>query len=140
MALEQLRLVALPGIPLVQPGDDLTDLILDGVAAAGEELVIGDVLVVAQKIVSKVEDRYVDLRRVTPSERASELAQHTDKDPRLVELILSESVEVLRHRPGALIVVHRLGIVLANAGIDRSNVEPERGSDRVLLYDHIYSR
>jgi len=133
VALEQLRLVALPGIPLVQPGDDLTDLILDGVAAAGEELVIGDVLVVAQKIVSKAEDRYVDLRRVTPSERASELAQHTDKDPRLVELILSESVEVLRHRPGALIVVHRLGIVLANAGIDRSNVEPERGGDRVLL-------
>ena len=133
MALDRLRLVALPGIPLVQPGDDLAALILDGLAAAGEELAVGDVLVVAQKIVSKAENRYVDLHRVTPSEKATELARQTDKDPRLVELILSESVEVLRHRPGALIVVHRLGIVLANAGIDRSNVEPEIGADRVLL-------
>jgi coenzyme F420-0:L-glutamate ligase / coenzyme F420-1:gamma-L-glutamate ligase len=88
------------------------------------------VLAVAQKIVSKAEGRMVDLRKVTPSARAKSLAQATGKDARLVELILSESAEVLRHRPGVLIVVHRLGIVLANAGIDQSNVG---GSNHALL-------
>jgi coenzyme F420-0:L-glutamate ligase/coenzyme F420-1:gamma-L-glutamate ligase len=129
----ELRLIALPGIPLVKPGDDLVALILDGLAAAGESLRTGDVLVIAQKIVSKAEDRYVDLREVVPSSRARELAALCDKDPRLVELILSEAAQVLRHRPGVLVVVHRLGFVLANAGIDHSNVEPVEGTERVLL-------
>ncbi len=115
------------------PGDDLAELILEGIMTAGETLGTGDVLVIAQKIVSKAEDRYVDLHDVEPSSRARELADLCDKDPRLVELILSESTEVLRHRPGVLIVVHRLGFVAANAGIDYSNVEPIEGTERVLL-------
>lgn len=129
----RLQLVALPGIPLVKPDDDLVGFILDGVTAADESLRPGDVLVIAQKIVSKAEGRYVDLRRITPSARAQELAERCFKDPRMLELILSESTEVLRCRPGLVIVVHRLGVVLANAGIDASNVEPEGDAERVLL-------
>ncbi len=129
----KLQLIALPGIPLVKPGDDLAHFILGGVAAADESLSTGDVLVIAQKIVSKAENRYVDLRQVTPSARARELADLCHKDPRLVELILSESDEVLRCQPGIVIVVHRLGIIFANAGIDSSNVEPEGEAERVLL-------
>jgi coenzyme F420-0:L-glutamate ligase/coenzyme F420-1:gamma-L-glutamate ligase len=122
----RLHATALPGIPLVAPGDDLTALILAGVAAASETLRDRDVLVVAQKIVSKAEGRAVDLRTVTPSPRARTLAAEVDKDPRLVELILAESDEILRTRPGLLIVQHRLGLVLANAGIDQSNIDGER--------------
>jgi coenzyme F420-0:L-glutamate ligase/coenzyme F420-1:gamma-L-glutamate ligase len=129
----RLELIALPDIPLVHPGDDLSELIAAGLERAGAELQDGDVLVVAQKIVSKSEGRFADLDTVTPSTRAVELAEKTDKDPRLVELILSESKEVLRYRPGVLIVVHRLGFVLANAGIDSSNVAPQNDGHRVLL-------
>ncbi len=117
----------------MKPGDDLADLILDGLTAARRMLDEGDVLVVAQKIVSKAEGRYVDLRQIEPSPRARELAAQCRKDARLVELILSESTEVVRYRPGVLVVVHRLGVVLANAGIDHSNVEPANGAERVLL-------
>jgi coenzyme F420-0:L-glutamate ligase/coenzyme F420-1:gamma-L-glutamate ligase len=129
----RLQLVTLPGLPLVGPDDDLVALILDGVEAAATRLENGDVLVVAQKIVSKAEGRIVDLAQVTPSPRARELAALCDKDPRLVEVILAESVEVVRHRPGVLVVEHRLGIILANAGIDRSNVESDGDSENVLL-------
>ncbi len=129
----KLELVALPGLPLVETDDDITALILDGVARAGTELEDGDVLVIAQKIVSKAEGQIVDLFQVTPSARAEELAILCDKDPRLVEVILGESVEVVRHRPGVLVVEHRLGVVLANAGIDRSNVESDGDSENVLL-------
>ena len=92
-----------------------------------------DVFVVAQKIVSKAEGRYVDLRRVSPSRRAIELGELSDKDPRLVEVILGESDEVLRCRGGLLIVRHRLGFVMANAGVDQSNLEPDEDAERVLL-------
>jgi coenzyme F420-0:L-glutamate ligase/coenzyme F420-1:gamma-L-glutamate ligase len=92
----------------------------------------GDVLVVAQKIVSKAEDRFVALATVTPSARATEIAGETGKDPRLVEVILSESKRVVRTRRDLIIVEHRLGIVLANAGVDQSNVGTD-ASDRVLL-------
>jgi coenzyme F420-0:L-glutamate ligase / coenzyme F420-1:gamma-L-glutamate ligase len=92
-----------------------------------------DVLVVAQKIVSKAEDRYVDVEMVEPSERAIALAAEVDKDPRFVEVVLSESRRVVRHRPGLLIVEHRLGFVMANAGIDHSNVAAGDGGERVLL-------
>ncbi len=132
MSASQMQLIALPGLPMVRPGDALADQILAGVAAAGETLRTGDVLVVAQKIVSKAEGRYADIRDVTPSARAQELAADVHKDPRLVELILSETQSVLRHRPGVLVVVHRLGYVMANAGIDHSNVGPD-GDDHVLL-------
>ena len=127
------ELRALPGIPMVKPGDDLATLIREGLARAGLELRMGDVIVVAQKIVSKAEGRTVDLASVTPSPRAIELGAEVMKDPRLVELILSESVRVVRSRPNVLIVEHRLGFVMANAGIDQSNVAPQDGIERALL-------
>jgi coenzyme F420-0:L-glutamate ligase/coenzyme F420-1:gamma-L-glutamate ligase len=120
-------------LPLVEPGDDLAGLLLAAVADAGESLRVGDVLVLAQKIVSKAEDRYVELSTVSPSERARSLAAKVDKDPRLVEVILSESNEVVRHRIGVLVVEHRNGYVLANAGIDQSNIEHSEEGERVLL-------
>jgi len=129
----RLELIALPGIPPVARGDDLARLIVDAMRAASLAFAAGDVLVVAQKIVSKAEDRFADLRAVTPSAEAIRLAGETDKDPRLVELILSESQRVLRARQGVLIVVHRRGWVLANAGIDASNVGPGADGERVLL-------
>src|SRR3954468_10079002 len=99
-----LTLTALPDVPSIRPGDDLPAIIGRGVAALGEALQPGDILVLAQKIVSKAEDRYVSLASVEPSEQARALAPLVEKDPRLVQLILDESTEVLRHRPGALIV------------------------------------
>lgn len=126
----QMTLTALPGLPLVQPGDDLAGLILAGLQRAELDLQDGDVLAVAQKVVSKSEGRLVELGQVQVSERAANLAAQVDKDPRLVELILSESRSVLRTRPGLIIVEHRLGFVCANAGIDHSNVE---GDEQVLL-------
>ncbi len=129
----RLQLIALPGIPLVQPGDDLGELIAAALDRADEALAGGDVIVVAQKIVSKAEGRYADLAQVEPTPRAIDLAAETDKDPRLVQLILDEANEVLRHRRGVLVVVHRLGFVMANAGIDSSNVGPDADGERVLL-------
>lgn len=121
---------ALQGIPDVNAGDNLAALLAQ---AMPSEAISGDVLIVAQKIVSKAEGRVVDLKTVAPSARAQELAGITGKDPRLVELILAESGEVLRARPGVLIVRHRQGYVMANAGIDRSNVRCPEGEERVLL-------
>jgi coenzyme F420-0:L-glutamate ligase / coenzyme F420-1:gamma-L-glutamate ligase len=125
-----LVLAAPPGIPMIAAGDDLAAIIVAALRDAGFPLTAGDVLVLAQKIVSKAEGRGVDLATVTPSPRAVALAKETGKDARIVELILAESTEVLRHRPGVLIVAHKLGLVLANAGIDRSNVD---GGEQVLL-------
>ena len=135
MAVTSVQLLALPGFPLVQPGDDLAVLIAGAMAAAGTEFVDGDVLVVAQKIVSKAEARYVQLSAVTPSARAREIARVVDKDPRLLEVILSESVAVLRQTATVLIVEHRLGFIMANAGVDASNIEHGDGplGGRVLL-------
>lgn len=127
-----LSLTALPGIPSVAAGDDLVRLILAGAERAGLGFEGGDILILAQKIVSKAEGRRRRLADVSPSARAQDLARTVDKDPRLVELILQEAQEVLRARPGVLIVVHRLGFVLANAGIDASNVEGD-GEESVLL-------
>jgi coenzyme F420-0:L-glutamate ligase/coenzyme F420-1:gamma-L-glutamate ligase len=118
---------------MVEPGADLAALIVDGVARAGETLRDRDVVVVAQKIVSKSENRYVDLRSIVPSEPATMLAREVDKDPRLVEVILRESDEVVRYRTGVLVVAHRLGYVLANAGVDQSNITHDEELDRVLL-------
>lgn len=127
----QLVLTALPGLPSVKAGDDLAELVRQGLAAAGLTLEAGDVLVLAQKIVSKAEGRLVALSSVEPSDQARRLAAETDKDPRLVEWILRESREVLRWRSGVLIVEHRLGFVCANAGVDHSNVDGQE--DNVLL-------
>jgi len=128
-----LDLFAPSDLPLVRPGDDLSALILAVLARANRPLADRDVLVVAQKIVSKAEGRMVDLATVTPSARAIALAQDTGKDPRIVEVILSESTRVVRSRPNLIIVQHRLGFVMANAGVDQSNVAPSDGVHRVLL-------
>ena len=133
MTAPKLSLTALPDVPEVRPGDDVAALILAGVARAGEQLRDGDIVVLAQKIVSKAEGRYVRLADVTPSARAIELAQAARKDPRVVELMLQELREVVRHRPDVIVVEHRLGFVLANAGIDASNLEPAGEDERVLL-------
>jgi coenzyme F420-0:L-glutamate ligase / coenzyme F420-1:gamma-L-glutamate ligase len=121
------------GLPLIGAGDDLIDLIASALNANSVTLRARDVLVVAQKIVSKAEGRMVDLATIEPSPRALALAAEVDKDPRLVEVILSESVRVVRARRGVLIVEHRLGFIMANAGVDRSNVAPADGPERVLL-------
>lgn len=131
-AATELRLIALPGMPLVRAGDDLTALIIEAVHRCGEILRDGDVLVVAQKIVSKAEGRTVSLATVRPSPRAMQLAKETAKDPRFVEVVLCESQEVVRYARDVLIVAHKLGFVMANAGIDQSNVAPE-SADQVLL-------
>lgn len=130
---DALQLIALDGVPLVRPGDDLAGLLVTALEKRATVPCNGDVLVVAQKIVSKAEGRYVDLTAVEPSPRAQSLAREVEKDARLVEVILQESRRVVRHRPGVLIVEHRLGYVMANAGIDRSNIDPAAGAEPVLL-------
>ncbi|HEY1981499.1 MAG TPA: coenzyme F420-0:L-glutamate ligase [Xanthobacteraceae bacterium] len=129
----QVRLTALSGVPLVRRGDDLISIILAALAASGETLCDGDVLVLAQKIVSKAQGRLVDLNTVVPSAEAERLAREVNKSARLVELILRESTEVVRHRRDVLVVAHRLGLVMANAGIDQSNVEQGGQDDTALL-------
>jgi len=127
------EIFAIPGIPLVRRNDDLVGLIAEGLERGGIVPLGGDVFVLAQKIVSKAEGRMVDLATVEPSAEAIELAGQVQKDPRLVELILSESVRVVRTRPGLLIVEHRLGFVVANAGVDQSNVASPDEPQRALL-------
>lgn len=122
----RVQLLPVPGIPMVQAGDDLAAIIVRATTDAGVSLEDGDIAMVTGKIVSKAEGRLVDLATIEPSERAERLARLTEKDPRLVELVLRESVAVIRARPGNLLVRHRLGYVSAVAGIDRSNVS---GSD-----------
>jgi coenzyme F420-0:L-glutamate ligase/coenzyme F420-1:gamma-L-glutamate ligase len=127
------ELTAVPGLPMVQPGDDLAELL--GAALERNRLVphAGDVLVVAQKIVSKAEGRIVDVATVRPSDEAVRLGAEIGKDPRLVEIVLSESRRVVRARPNLIIVEHKLGYVMANAGVDQSNVAPQDGVHRALL-------
>lgn len=129
----RIELIALEGLPRVEPGDDLAALIVVALADNGLVLCEGDVLVLAQKVVSKAEGRYCRLADIEPGPAALELAQRAQKDPRLVELILRESREVLRVRPGVVIVEHRNGYVHANAGIDRSNIHNNPDDPRVLL-------
>src|SRR5579872_2381435 len=129
----ELQGIPISGIPLIEPGADLVSLICEITQDNGPALRDGDVVVIAQKIVSKAEGRYVDLATVEPGEPALALAKEVQKDARLVEVILRESRAVLRHRPNVLIVEHKLGFVLANAGVDQSNVDPKRGAKPVLL-------
>jgi coenzyme F420-0:L-glutamate ligase/coenzyme F420-1:gamma-L-glutamate ligase len=129
----RLELFAVPGLPMVRAGDDLPALILGGLERAGLRLCDGDVVVIAQKIVSKSEGRTVDLADVVPSAAAVTLAAEVGKDPRIVEVVLSESVKVVRSRPNLMIMQHRLGFVMANAGVDQSNVAEADGHHRLLL-------
>jgi len=132
MAARSLTLSALRGIPLVKPGDDLGALLIAAIRQSQINPRDKDILVVAQKVVSKSEGRFVDLKTVQPTARAMAVAKEVRKDPRLVEVILSESRDVIRMKPNVLIVEHKLGFVMANAGVDQSNVAGE-GADQVLL-------
>ena len=120
--MRQLTLVAVPGIPEVRPGADLPDLIVAALRRADLAPAAGDVLVIAQKVVSKAEGHIVDLATVTPGAEAERLGAEIDKDPRLVEVVLRESTRVVRAHQGVLITEHRLGYICANAGVDHSNV------------------
>ncbi len=128
----QLVLTALPNIPLIQRGDDLAAIILRGLRDANIELQDDDVVVLAQKIVSKAEGRMVRLRDVTPSPRARELAQQSGKDVRFCEVVWWDTHEIVRVREGLIIVETKHGWVCANAGIDRSNVAPHDEDEWVL--------
>lgn len=129
----QLVLTALPGIPIVRAGDDLVAIILEALRGAGIALAACDVVVVTSKLVSRAEGRLVDLHEVEPSARAVEVAAIVNRDPRLVELILRESESISRLKKDVLIVRHRLGMTVANAGIDRSNVDPASTDDTKVL-------
>ena len=118
---------------MVEAGDDLAAIISDALTSAQLQLVDGDVVCIAQKIVSKAEARLVSLASVTAGPQAVALAEETEKDPRLVQLILDESSELMRKKPGVLIMRHRLGLVGAHAGIDQSNIEHGEDVDRVYL-------
>jgi coenzyme F420-0:L-glutamate ligase/coenzyme F420-1:gamma-L-glutamate ligase len=129
----RLILNVVPGVPLIAPGDDLGAIIARALDDAGLRPGDGDIVVVAQKIVSKAQNRFVDLDSVVPSERAQEVANVVHKDPRLVEVILSESVRIVRQHPHVLITEHRAGFISANAGVDHSNVASSPGRNVVLL-------
>jgi coenzyme F420-0:L-glutamate ligase/coenzyme F420-1:gamma-L-glutamate ligase len=131
MTSTSLTLTALAGLPLVEPGDNLAALLAAALRRTGITPEDGDILVVAQKVVSKAEGRIVDLAGVVASARAATLANEIGKDARLVEVILGESSEIVRHRKDVLIVAHRLGLVMANAGVDQSNVGGD--GEHVLL-------
>jgi coenzyme F420-0:L-glutamate ligase / coenzyme F420-1:gamma-L-glutamate ligase len=129
----RVEIIGLPGVPMVQPGDDLAALAISALVDAAIAPETGDVLVVAQKVVSKAENRFVDVSTVEPSEAAKTLAEETKKDARFCEVVLSESKRIVRQRENLIIAEHRLGWVMANAGIDHSNVAPGDGHERVLL-------
>lgn len=128
-----IEVLPVEGLPLFRAGDNLVQKLLDRIQASSLELIDGDVIAIAQKVVSKVEGRQVDLEEVEPSEQALQLANEVEKDPRIVELILQESTDIVRKRPGVLIVRHRLGHVGANAGIDQSNIDHGEGGSALLL-------
>jgi coenzyme F420-0:L-glutamate ligase/coenzyme F420-1:gamma-L-glutamate ligase len=130
---QALQLIPLQGFPLVEPGDHLDMQLRDCLTENQLVLESGDILVLAQKIVSKAEGRYVRLAEVEPGPEAIALAEQAQKDPRQVELILRESSEVLRVRPGVIIVEHRCGYVHANAGIDKSNIPFDDEDPQLLL-------
>lgn len=131
----KLCFTGIENMPMIEPGDDLVEQIVVALQSMGEELQNDDILVIAQKIISKAENRYIDLRTVEPTAEAITLGEEVDKDPRKVQVILDESNEVVRKREGVLIVEHKLGFVQANAGVDQSNIyhEGEEDEDICLL-------
>ncbi|MCX6042546.1 MAG: coenzyme F420-0:L-glutamate ligase [Caldilinea sp.] len=131
--MKALQLFVVPGLPAFQPGDDVAAQIVEQLAAMEEGLLPGDIVVVAQKIVSKAEGRLVRLIDVEPGEQAHQLAELVGKDPRVLQVILEDSHEVLRARRGLLVVEQRSGWVCANAGVDRSNVQPDEESEYLAL-------
>jgi len=130
---DELTVTALQGIPSIEPGADLAQLLIAALEAQRLVPSRHDVLVVTQKIVSKAEGRYLELARLEPSRQAQTLAEITGKDVRLIEAVLSQSAEVLRAKQNVLIVATRAGLVIANAGIDQSNLAAVDRGQRVLL-------
>ena len=128
----RLTYIGVDNIPMVEPGDDVLALIEAGLASMGESLQQDDVIVIAQKIISKSENRYLDLNDVEPGEEALRLGKEIEKDPRKVQAILEEAKEIVRLRKGVMIVEHRLGFVHASAGIDQSNITNAAGEDEDL--------
>ncbi len=118
-----IQIIGLRKIPLIKQGDDVADSIVKAARGEGVEILDGDVVVIAQKIVSKAEGGIVPLKSVTPSQKAEEIAKTTGKDPRHIETILRDTAKILRLKEAHLIVETRHGLVCANAGVDRSNVE-----------------
>ena len=129
----EMRVLPVKGLPMIQEGDDLAHLITNQLRDNQQPLEHGDVVVIAQKVVSKAEGRLVSLASVTPSDEAISLATETEKDPRLVEVILRESEAVVRRKPGVMIMRHRLGHVGAHAGVDQSNIDHADGDAALLL-------
>jgi coenzyme F420-0:L-glutamate ligase/coenzyme F420-1:gamma-L-glutamate ligase len=127
-----IQLFPVPNLPLIQPGADLAALIVERLAAVNETLQAGDILVMAQKIVSKAERRLVKLSTVEPGDRAKQVAEATSKDARVVQVILDDSREIIRMRRNLLVVEQRGGWICANAGVDRSNVEPDANGEEYL--------
>ncbi|MEZ4673514.1 MAG: coenzyme F420-0:L-glutamate ligase [Caldilineaceae bacterium] len=127
-----ITLFPVTGIPLIRPGDSLAQIILTQLAQMGEQLQSGDVIVIAQKVVSKAENRLVNLATITPSAKAEELAAKVDKDPRVVQVILDDSSELIRTRRGLLVVEQQAGWICANAGVDRSNVQQGSAGEEYL--------
>jgi coenzyme F420-0:L-glutamate ligase/coenzyme F420-1:gamma-L-glutamate ligase len=131
----EVSIISVNGIPEIVEGDDIAELIGDALAVAGARIAPFDIVVVASTIVSKAEGRYFALADIEPSARARELGAVTGKDPRLVEVVLRESVAVSRARPNVLVVRHRLGFISANAGVDFSNVGWEAETGLLLPRD-----
>ncbi len=129
MTRKPLTFTPIDTLPLIQPGENLAECIWYALQKTDLRLEDGDILVITQKIVSKAEGRLVNLSTITPSQRALELSEITKKDARLVELILSESNEIIRMRENAIIVEHKLGFICASAGIDHSNVKGDWGNE-----------
>lgn len=131
--MKKLTFFAIPNIPMIEPGDDLVSIIGKAIMQTEEKLLSNDIVVVAQKIISKAENRYINLADVVPSQEAKALALEVNKDPRHVQVILSESKEVVKKKRGVLIVEHKLGFVHANAGVDRSNINKAQLEQVLLL-------
>jgi coenzyme F420-0:L-glutamate ligase/coenzyme F420-1:gamma-L-glutamate ligase len=119
----RIEIIPIPVVPDIKAGDKLDLIILESMSNANEFLSKGDIVVVAQKVISKAEGRSIDLKLVNPSEKSLQIAKRNDKDPRLIELILNESVDILRLARGIIIVETKRGLICANAGVDQSNVE-----------------
>jgi coenzyme F420-0:L-glutamate ligase/coenzyme F420-1:gamma-L-glutamate ligase len=131
----RIEIIPIPVVPDIKAGDKLDLIILESMSNANEFLSKGDIVVVAQKVISKAEGRLIDLRLVNPSEKSLQIAKQNDKDPRLIELILNESVDILRLARGIIIVETKRGLICANAGVDQSNVEKSNDYAALLPVD-----
>ena len=129
--MHHLKLIALKDFPLIEPNDDLASIINKSINNNGIDIESGDVVVVAQKIISKCENRYVELKNIQPSKEATDLAKTLNRDPAFIQIIQNESKKIISTDKNVIIVEHKLGFININAGIDRSNIL--QNDDVVLL-------